>query len=202
MRRPGTSRAASSRCRGLALALAALGCAVTIAACGSSGPTHNSSGPTAHSKSAGALAFAKCVRAHGVPNFPDPSGSGPSVQFLGSGSDINSPAFQSAQASCQRLLPGGGPDSGPPSARAHAQLLQISACMRRHGISTFPDPQPGAPPSKLVGYSAITGHGGYLLAIPSSVDMSSPAFKQAAITCHFGPRGAATRPDVPSAAAS
>jgi hypothetical protein len=130
------------------------------------------------------------MRSHGVPNFPDPNGSGPSVQLLGSSSGINpqSPAFQSAQTSCQRLLPGGGPSSGPASAQAHAQLLQISECMRRHGISSFPDPRPGSPPSNLGGYSAIIGHGGYLLAIPSSIDMSSPAFKQAATTCGFGPR--------------
>ncbi|HEY2435846.1 MAG TPA: hypothetical protein VGH93_01600, partial [Solirubrobacteraceae bacterium] len=96
--------------------------------------------------------------------------------------------FRSAQTSCQRLLPGGGPSSGPASAQAHAQLLQISECMRRHGISSFPDPRPGSPPSSLGGYSAIIGHGGYLLAIPSSIDMRSPAFKQAATTCGFGPR--------------
>jgi hypothetical protein len=187
----GISRAASSRCRGRAIALATLSCAVAIAACGSSGPTSNCSGPTAQSKKAGALDFAKCMRAHGVPNFPDPIVSGHSVQLLGSGSAINprSPAFQSAQTSCQHLLPGGGPGAGPPSARAHAQLLQISEYMRRHGISSFPDPQRGSPPSKLAGYSAILGHGGYLLTIPSSIDMSSPAFKQAAATCNFGPRG-------------
>ena len=153
------------------------------------GPTTSSRGPTAQSKKAGALAFANCMRSHGVPNFPDPNASGPNVQLLGSSSEINSPAFQSAQTSCTHLLPGGGPSSGPPSAQAHAQLLQISKCMRRHGISSFPDPRPGSPPSNLGGYSAIIGHGGYLLAIPSSIDMSSPAFKRSATACNFGPRG-------------
>jgi hypothetical protein len=62
--------------------------------------------------------------------------------------------------------------------------------MRRHGITSFPDPRPGSPPSSLGDYRAIIGHGGYLLAIASSIDMSSPAFKQAATACHFGPRGA------------
>jgi hypothetical protein len=174
--------------RGLSIAVAAVSCAVAIGACGSSGPTNVSSGPTAQSKDDGALAFANCMRSHGVPHFPDPSGSGAGVQLLGSSSEINSPAFQSGQTSCQHLLPGGGPSSGPPSAQAHAQLLQISECMRRHGISSFPDPRPGSPPSNLGGYSAIIGHGGYLLAIPGSIDMSSPAFRQAATTCNFGPR--------------
>ena len=163
---------------------------MAIAACGSSGPTTGSTGATATSKKAGGLAFANCMRSHGVPNFPDPNGSGPSVQLLGSSSEINSPAFRSAQTSCERLLSGGGSGSGPPSAQAHAQLLQISECMRRHGISSFPDPRRGSPPSSLGGYSAIIGHGGYLLAIPSAIDMSSPAFRRAATACNFGPRGA------------
>lgn len=182
-----TCRAASTHRRGLPIAVAAISCAVAITACGSSGPTNSSSGPTATTKKAGPLAFANCMRSHGVPNFSDPNASGPSVQPLGSSSEINSPAFQSAQTSCKHLLPAGGPGSGAPSAQAHAQLLQISECMRRHGISGFPDPRPGPPPSSLGGYSAIIGHGGYLLAIPSSVDMSSPAFKQAAAACNFGP---------------
>jgi hypothetical protein len=190
LRSASTSRAASRHRRGLSIAVAAVSCAVAIAACSSSGPTTSSSGLTATSKKVGALAFANCMRSHGVPNFPDPNGSGPSVQLLGSSSGINpqSPAFQSAQTFCQRLLPGGGPGSGPASAQAHAQLLQISQGMRRHGISSFPDPRRGSPPSNLGGNSAIIGHGGYLLAIPSSIDLSSPAFKHAATTCDFGPR--------------
>jgi hypothetical protein len=194
LRTASTSGAASRHRRGVPIAVAAVSCAVAIAACGSSGPTNSNSGPTAKGKKAGALAFANCMRSHGVPNFPDPTVSGNGIQLLGSSSGINpqSPAFQSAQTSCQHLLPGGGPGSGPPSAQAHAQLLKVSECMRRHGISSFPDPQTGSPPSSLAGYNAIIGHGGYLLAIPSSIDMASPAFKQAAITCGFGPRGRPT----------
>jgi hypothetical protein len=131
------------------------------------------------------------MRSHGVPNFPDPVVTGQGIQLLGSNSGINpqSPAFRSAQTSCQHVLPGGGPGSGPPSAQAHAHLLQISECMRRHGISAFPDPRTGAPPSNLGGYSAVLGSGGYFLAIPSSIDTKSPAFRQAATACNFGPRG-------------
>jgi hypothetical protein len=71
-------------------------------------------------------------------------------------------------------------------------MLQISQCMRRHGISSFPDPQTGSPPSNPVGYSAILGRDGYFLAIPSSIDTRSPAFTQAATACKFGPPGGAT----------
>ena len=184
-----TTKTLSGHGRLLAVALAVLGCAVAITACGSASPAKSSSGLTAQGKYAGALAFAKCMRSHGVSNFPDPKVIGNSIEILGSNSGINqqSPAFQSAQKSCKHLLPGGGPGSGPPSAQAHAQLLRMSECMRRHGISNFPDPQTGSPPSNPAGYSAIIGRDGYFLAIPSSIEPKSPAFKQAATACNFGP---------------
>jgi hypothetical protein len=190
------NRAANCHRGRLPIAFAALGCALAIAACGSSDATNStrsSSGLTGQSKFAGAFAFAQCMRSHGVSNFPDPKVSGNSIEILGANSGINlqSPAYQSAQTSCKHLLPGGGPGSGPPSAQARAQLLQISECMRRHGISSFPDPQTGSPPNPA-GYSAIIGHGGYFLAVPSSIDTKSPAFMQAATACKFGPRGGVT----------
>jgi hypothetical protein len=180
---------AASRHRRLPVAFAAVGCGLAIAACGSSDPS-NSSGLTGQSKVAGAYAFARCMRSHGVPNFPDPKATGNTIEILGANSGVNvqSPAFQSAQKSCKHLLPGGGPGSGPPSPQARAQLLQISQCMRQHGISSFPDPRTGSPPNPT-GYSAILGRGGYYLAIPSSIDTKSPAFRQAATACKFGPPG-------------
>jgi hypothetical protein len=50
-----------------------------------------------------ALKFARCMRSHGVTNFPDPT-SGGSIA-LGGGSNINpkSPTFQTAQATCTKL---------------------------------------------------------------------------------------------------
>ena len=162
--------------------LAALGCAVATGACGAS------SGPARDSISSGALQgikFANCMRSHGVPGFPDPSGG--EVQAL----SVNpaSPAFQSAQQSCGKLLPGGA-STGTSSAEAHAQLLETSKCMRAHGISRFPDPSTGAPPALGGGYEAVIGHGGYFIAIPSSINMQSPAFARAAATCNFGPKRA------------
>ena len=150
---------------------------IVLGACGSSGDT--GTGSQSSGVSAG-VKFANCMRAHGVPNFPDP---GPSREIP----IMRSPAFQSAQQSCQHLL-GGGLGSGAPSAQARAQLLEISQCMRGHGVSEFPDPRAAPPPSTLTGYSLILGMGGYILAIPSSIDPSSPGFKRAATACHFGPR--------------
>jgi len=120
-----------------------------------------------------------------VPNFPDPKVSGHTVR-MGSASTVQSPAFQSAAHSCQRLLPKGPPSSEPPSSQAQARMLEVSACMRKHGISGFPDPTT-SPPSNPAGYSGIIGNGGYYLAIPKSIDTNSPAFEQAASACNFGP---------------
>jgi hypothetical protein len=55
------------------------------------------------------LALARCMRAHGVPGFPDPGGRvGP-----GSGADPASPAFQSAiNGPCRSVAPAAWVSSG------------------------------------------------------------------------------------------
>jgi hypothetical protein len=56
----------------------------------------------------GALAFASCMRAHGVPGYPDPTFSNGAVsQGYGpkDGVDPRSPAFQSAQKTCDAARP-------------------------------------------------------------------------------------------------
>jgi hypothetical protein len=65
-------------------------------------------------------------------------------------------------------------------------MLGTSDCMRRHGISGFPDPTAAAP-SNSDDYGAVVAGGGYYLAIPKSVDINSPAFGRAAAACNFGP---------------
>ena len=164
-------------------------CGLGIAACGSSSNNERKNSAKGYSQ---ALAFSKCMRAHGVSNYPDPTTSpGGGVELsIGSSSGVNTeaPAFQSAQTSCKHLLPGGGPGSGPPSPEAMAHMLQVSECMRAHGISGFPDPTT-TPPSNPSDYSGVMGHNGVWLAIPNSIDPQSPAFKQAAAACNFGPKG-------------
>jgi hypothetical protein len=57
-------------------------------------------------------AFAKCMRAHGVPNFPDPGGQGGQLG-PGSGIDPNSPKFTAAvNGPCLSLAPAGWVSSG------------------------------------------------------------------------------------------
>jgi hypothetical protein len=54
------------------------------------------------------LAYAKCMRENGVPDFPDPSFDGGAVQLQPApGVDPSSPQFQSARQACQDKAPQG-----------------------------------------------------------------------------------------------
>ena len=54
------------------------------------------------------LRFARCMRAHGVPNFPDPTFSGGSESIPLAAGTSSSPQFQRAQQACQSQAPAGG----------------------------------------------------------------------------------------------
>lgn len=76
------------------------------------GGGHPSAAQTAQAR-ARALAMSKCMRSHGVPNFPDPQfqagpGGGIGVRINGAGIDPSSPAFQAAQKACGQIF-GGAP---------------------------------------------------------------------------------------------
>jgi hypothetical protein len=161
------------------ITLAAITCAMAVAACGSSGH----SPPSGASLSLAELRVSECMRSHGVPNFPDPSGAAGGFNLNGTGINPESPAFRSAQQTCFKLLPGGGPGAHP-IAQAMAQALQISECMRRHGVSGFPDPTRKLPPlSSRAQYSIVDDRNGAVLAVPRTINSDSPAFKQAATAC-------------------
>jgi hypothetical protein len=92
-----------------------------------------------------ALAYAHCMRSHGVPKYPDPNasnetGSGlPKVgpQELG----VSNSQFEVASNACSRFLPNGGHASQAVSERAQSQGISFASCMRSHGASNWPDPQ-------------------------------------------------------------
>lgn len=164
------------------IAIAVLGGA-TMAGCGSTGApsgtvTNGSSGPNP-----AFIQFAKCMRANGVPDMPD-SGQIPN------GSSINpsSPSFQGAMHVCKKQLPGGGPPAHA-SEQQKQQLVTLATCMRAHGVGEFPDPIASAtPPGNPRQYSFAEGIGDLWLLVPSTIDVNSPAFKQASKACNFGSR--------------
>lgn len=54
------------------------------------------------------LKFARCMRGHGLPDYPDPTvnGQGVSENLNAAGMDPNSPLFQDAFRACQHVAPG------------------------------------------------------------------------------------------------
>jgi hypothetical protein len=101
---------------GLALGAAACGGGPASPAASASGAAGNGTAGGARSgqRSSGtfSLAFATCMRAHGVPGFPDPNGQAGQLGPA-SGTDPGSPRFQSAlYGPCKSLAPLGWLNSG------------------------------------------------------------------------------------------
>jgi hypothetical protein len=137
------------------------------------------------------------MRAHGVPNFPDP-GSGGGVQLSGSAIDTQSPAFESAQSACQKLLPGGIGGPGGVSATRTKQGVKIAACIRAHGLRSFPDPTASPPSTPPAAGVIMFGPGGF--SSLTAAMFQSPRFKQAATTCGFSTLGHGRTSEMPVAA--
>jgi hypothetical protein len=169
----------------LAAGIVVLG--LVASACGSSSPgvanvgagsattlVSGSSSSNGGSKQSHALAFARCMRSHGVTNFPDPSSSGAISISAGSSSglDPSSPQFQAAQKTCQSLLPR---PSAAQQHQAEQNALKFAECMRSHGVTNFPDPQFNT----SGGGFGIRIHGG----AGSGLDPSSPQFQAAQKAC-------------------
>jgi len=140
----------------------------------------------------GPLAFAKCMRANGAPDFPDPT-SGRSGR-VPVGDNPAGPSFFSAQSKCQKLVPGSGfalPGATThPSAKTMATLVRIAKCMRQHGVPQFPDPRTSVPSSSQArAYQEITDYDNAILLFPRTINMQAPAYRHALIACGAPPLG-------------
>ena len=150
--------------RAAAVTAALAGVACLAAACSSpQSPAGKSSSPGIQ-----ALAYSKCMRSHGVPDFPDPKVNGNGVSLgVGTRGDLNpsNPAFKAASRACRSLSPAG---ANPPaqSAQELAADVKFAACMRSHGYPSFPDPD---------------GHGVFNL--PSAINPNSAQFGSATNAC-------------------
>lgn len=135
-----------------------------------------------------ALAYAECMRSHGVPTFPDPSAGGGFV--IPAGIDSSSPAFQAAQTKCQKLMP--GPAGLTPGTTTHptsqwlAQMIKAAQCMRADGVPNFPDPTTTIPHPDVAGGGGIVSDiDGAVFSFPHTIDTQSPVFIRAARKCGF-----------------
>jgi hypothetical protein len=158
--------------------------ATGVSACGSSSPSAagSTSGRADPANSSRALAFARCMRSHGISNFPDPTGGKLQLQVQKSpnstsvnGVEVNGPAFKSAMQACHSYLPNGGHPTAAQTAKVKSQALAMSRCMRSHGVPNFPDPQFQTGPGGAVGVGIrLSGTG---------IDPNLPAFKAAQQAC-------------------
>src|SRR4051794_13389971 len=92
---------------------------------------------SAHDK---AVRFAECMRANGVPHFPDPDPNGDS-NF---GVDVTREVFLKAVDACKALKPPGALSSKR-TPKQQAASLRFAQCVRDHGVKDFPDPVNGEP---------------------------------------------------------
>lgn len=115
-----------------------------------------------------ALRWAACMRAHGLPDFPDPTSvPGGGVHFDVPPAMATSATMAAAMQSCQKFQPPPTPPSGSQLAQLTTRLRAVAACMRHHGFPTFPDPN---------GEGAIDLAG-------TGIDKNSPALVAAGRIC-------------------
>ena len=157
-----------------AVAVTVIATAALLAACSSSpsSPASGSSSAGAAAGSPSAVAFAHCVRSHGVPDYPDPGSNrgpnGSSMQQFAQELGVSLSRLQAALNACVNLNPKVHAASQPLTAQEEQDYLRAAACMRSHGFA-IPDP------------SFSGGHASFSL--PSSINTTSPQFAQALQTC-------------------
>jgi len=126
----------------------------------------------------GALAYADCMRSHGVPDFPDPNGQGEFQLHTAlenghptAGGDLapNSPAFQGGERACGSFGAAGRQVTPAREQQAFGAELKAAVCMRANGVPGYPDP-------KLI-------DGSIDLEFNGKFNPDSPAFQQAARKC-------------------
>ncbi|MEV7286204.1 hypothetical protein AB0O01_16790 [Streptomyces sp. NPDC093252] len=157
------------------------GCSGDSSAAGGSGPSSSpgtssgSSGSSSGSSSGAggqfdqALEFAACMRANGVPDFPDPQQSDGGVRMDAGGVDTESPEFQAAMEACRDQAPQAqGQEGGEPL--DPTKVAAWAECIRANGVPDFPDPE-------INGGQMTLDFGG------TGLSMDDGAFQQARAAC-------------------
>jgi hypothetical protein len=131
--------------RTMLVTAAVVGLLLTAAGCGGS-KAPGAAGGSSSAVFAKFLAYSRCVRSHGISDYPDPTtspGGGVAIKRNGGpGSDLNrnNPAFKAATQACRSLAPTGTSGPPPQSAQKIAAEVKWAHCMRAHGLPSFPDP--------------------------------------------------------------
>ena len=128
------------------------------------------------------LAFAKCMRSHGVPKFPAPDGQGNFNNSQIESITQNKPQARNAWAQCRSLLPNEGSGLSVTQLQDIQQqnlrnAVKAAHCMRAHGIEDFPDPA-GSTQGSGINWQPVQS------AIQSGrVDTNTPSYEAAYDAC-------------------
>ena len=125
-----------------------VGLLLLTAACGS-GTSSSSTSSTSGTSSSGTggvsaayvsdkLGLARCLRAHGVPNYPDPNASG--QEPAGAKQLTFAPRGQAAAAACSYWGRRIHNDDAAQNQAVRVEYVRFAQCMRAHGLPSFPDP--------------------------------------------------------------
>jgi hypothetical protein len=168
-RRPGPRRPWPRRGRVVVVITGMAAAGLLAAACsGSPSSTGSGGSPNAVGSAtpASAVAYSRCVRSHGIPDFRDPDSSGQIPKETAQQLGVSDSVLRAATYACADLNPYNSSGSQPTaSAQTIAGRLSFSRCMRGHRVPNFPDPN---------------STGDYDL---HGIDPHSPVVKSAALTC-------------------
>jgi hypothetical protein len=127
-----------------AFALVAAGCGRGGGSAGVANVATSTTAATTTTTHGGLIAFSRCMRTHGVANFPDPQVvGGRNAKAAISRLAGSNPRFQPAERACHQFLPNGGRGSRETAQQNRTRLadeLSFARCMRSHGLTRFPDP--------------------------------------------------------------
>lgn len=144
------------------LAAVLAGAAVLAAACGGGSPAGPAARLTAYQRE---LAYAECMRANGLPSFPDPQSDGTFDSNLADRGDFSGSRYLSANKACAHLE--GPQQTAQQFQQGLRQALRFAACMRAHGIANF----------------QASAQGGQVGVGAQGADPNSPQFQSAQGAC-------------------
>jgi hypothetical protein len=158
--------------------------ATLLIGCGGGTPTSTTSASAPPQDAAkAAFAYARCMRRHGVQNFPDPQvhvSAGKVSVAIGINPGVSSsPSFKNAQRACQTILPGPKAVSPAEQHSRELKLLAFARCMRAHEVASFPDP-------------TSSGQITQEMLAAAHVDVRTPHVSKAAYACIPSANGAVT----------
>ena len=147
------------------LTAAITGIALLAAACGNGSHTTGSpaNGSVTYQQ---AVTFAHCLRTHGEPQWPDPTGQG---NFNVSKMDIRSPRYMRSFSDCEVMRPAGikMEESAVQRRATSKELAKFTTCMHSHGYAHYSN----------------SGRGKRALHLNPGINPTSPSFRSAMKRC-------------------